>query len=69
MRYISIKDGEKSVIEISNIKQFKRPCLFIGNELSLRKVATFSSEEDSILFENFLWENFLKQNEKEEKNE
>ena len=45
---------DKSVIGIGNLPKCKRKCLYVGTEYCIEKVATFSSDEQAEIFEEYL---------------
>lgn len=54
MRFTNAKTGK--FIEISNLAQFKRKCLFVGKGNKMWKVGSFNSEECAKEFEKTLSE-------------
>lgn len=58
MRYIRKDDSGEMVIGSGNLPGLKKPCLYVGNEYCIEKVASFNSEDARKLFEAY-FEKFL----------
>ena len=54
MKYIRKDDSGEMCIGIGELPGSKRPCLYVGNEYCIRKVASFQNGDAAELFEAFL---------------
>lgn len=58
MNYIRKEESGELLIGTGNLPGRKKPCLYVGNEYHIQKVATFQNEGQKALFESYL-EKFL----------